>query len=82
MSSSLPTAPPSGQQCLYNAQGEYACPVASVLPPGKEGFRPAWVSADAEKSAWAERSAGGVPVPATEWQSKVKESRGRMAPAQ
>jgi hypothetical protein len=73
------TAPPSGQQCLYNAQGEYACPVAS---PVKEGFRPAWVSADAETSAWAERSAGGVPVPATEWQSQVRESRGRMAPAQ
>jgi hypothetical protein len=49
---------------------------APTQAPTVEGFRPAYISEDAKKAAWAERSAGGFPLPSTEWQDKGKEKKG------
>jgi hypothetical protein len=37
-------------------------------------FQPAWVDPAAKKNAWDERSVGGFSLPATEWESKGRES--------
>jgi hypothetical protein len=37
------------------------------------GGQPAWVSEEAKKQAWEERSVYGFPIGATEWEDKMKE---------
>lgn len=79
--------------CPHGQPGQPACP-GSPPPAGAPGAeapappetfysQPAWVDADAKKGAWAQRSAGGLPLPATELQDKGHESWGRVSgPAQ
>jgi hypothetical protein len=54
---------------FYTAQGEL-----------KQAFsQPAYIDSRAKKAAWEERSAGGFPLNATEWQSKGKEKMAWVA---
>ena len=90
---------PYATTCMFAASGSYVCPpgqpgqpacpprAGPPAPVPPETFysdsQPAWVDTDAKKGAWAKRSAGGLPLPATEMQDKGHESWGRVSgPAQ
>ena len=82
------------KQCIFSAQGDFSCPTkapAAAVPHHetheqqhhtREAFGPAWVDAAAKKGYWAERSGGGFPLPATEWQDRAHESHGWVAGAE
>ena len=63
----------SSQQCLYSAGGDFTCPTAkkSVI---EKFFQPAWVDPAAKQNAQSERSAGGFPYAAKEWENRGKET--------
>ena len=73
------------QNYFYNAQGELKpkpTPTSAISPISSvtvEGFQPAYVSDDAKKTFWEERSANGYPFPSTEWQMKGHEKHGRVS---
>jgi len=74
--------------CSYSIYGNLECPtdVPKTAGPSMnavEGFiattssgEPAWISSDAKKAAWADKSSHGMPVGASEWQDKIKEKHG------
>jgi len=45
---------------MYTATGEFKCTQESFSQPG-------WVDPQSKQAAWQERSAGGYPMPNTEW---------------
>ena len=60
---------------MYTAGGVFTCPdKRDARGKGKEAFQPAWIDSRAKSDAWGERSAGGFPLPATEWEDKGRES--------
>lgn len=74
----------ANQACIYTAQGDVICPrkqgaaaPAGPVGPVREGFgAPAFISPAAKKDAWQQRTANGMPMPATEWQDKGHEKPG------